>query len=65
MNILTKLSGMKTHIGVIAGAIVGLMVEWSETDALTWDTPWVAKAMLVIAAWTGVAARAAVAKIGK
>lgn len=57
---LTKLKGLKTYLGVIAGGILGLIVAWSDTDAISWDTQWVQLAATGIGAWTGIAIRNAI-----
>ena len=55
-----NLKGLKTYIGVAAGGVLGLIVAWSPTDGVTWDTQWVQLAATAIGVWTGVAIRSAI-----
>jgi len=60
-----KIDGNKTYIGIIAGTLLALIVDWSPDDGVTWDTTWVRLLATVITGWTTVSVRSALKKIEK
>jgi uncharacterized membrane protein YfcA len=60
---LKKIDGIKTYIGVIASAILYIVIEWSES--VTWETNWVVGVTAVVGAWTGMSLRSAIKKVEK
>ena len=64
MTLMQRINGLKTYIGFAAYGILGAIVEWDKADAITWDTSWVAMALIGITTWTGIAFRSAMNKKG-
>jgi len=62
MTIPERLDGLKTYIGFAAYGVLGFIVEWDKADAVTWNTGWVALALVGITTWTGIAFRSAMNK---